>query len=313
MKAGTTSELEETLTWLRDNTAMTLAALCSTSLLDSDTTGNDDNNISQRELTEMISRTGFSTVKLEHIMRSSKNIAAATSPDSVDKARTMETNLQESILPGISSTVPGTRPRAWVYKYNRYDDDYIKLAGFVTQHLRTVDTEQLKCVVLTGQNLSARWISDQLRSENMPVSCYHAGIERFHTWANPEFQEDRDYEDDGGEAELNEWLMSESGVLVTNEVHFRGAEADFVIFVTREWGGAYSSVRSPVTRAVAGLLLITSDKGLDFQELSKNWDVEIVEEGAWETDSETEDSETESEEEREWGDNSFPLLKRPTS
>ena len=34
MKAGETSELEETLTQLRDNTAMTLAALSSTSLLD---------------------------------------------------------------------------------------------------------------------------------------------------------------------------------------------------------------------------------------------------------------------------------------
>ena len=38
MNSGETSELEETLTWLADNTTITLAALSSTSLLDRNTT-----------------------------------------------------------------------------------------------------------------------------------------------------------------------------------------------------------------------------------------------------------------------------------
>ena len=55
-----------------------------------------------------------------------------------------------------------------------------------------------------------------------------------------------------------------------------------VIFVTRYWGGYSSTKRSPVTRAVAGLTLITGDWGLRVSELRRDWDVEIVEEGAGE-------------------------------
>ena len=52
-----------------------------------------------------------------------------------------------------------------------------------------------------------------------------------------------------------------------------------MIFVTRYWGGYSSTKRSPVTRAVAGLTLITGDWGLRVSELRRDWDVEIVEEG----------------------------------
>ena len=60
MKAGKTPEIEETLAWLADNTAMTLAALSSTSLLDRDTY--DGAAVSQTALDEMITRTRFEAV-----------------------------------------------------------------------------------------------------------------------------------------------------------------------------------------------------------------------------------------------------------
>ena len=152
MKAGQTTETEETLTWLADNTAMTLAALSSTSLLDRDTHA----AVSETALDEMIARTRFEAVTLENIMRSSKNIASATSLDSVNQAQSSSiSKIQSSISPGSSSTVPGAT----------------------------------------------------------------------------------------------------------------------------DWGD-YSSSRSPVTRAVAGLLLVISDGGLRVRELRRLWDVEIVEEGA---------------------------------
>ena len=47
-------------------------------------------------------------------------------------------------------------------------------------------------------------------------------------------------------------------------------------------GGDSSSSRSPVTRAVSGLLMVTGDWGLSVQRLRRDWDVEIVEEGAGE-------------------------------
>ena len=92
----------------------------------------------------------------------------------------------------------------------------------------------------------------------------------------PKYREDK--VSDGGEAELTAWLRAEGGVLVTHEIQFRGAECDSVIFVTR-FLGDYSSRRSPVTRAVAGLLLITSDWCLSVKEMRRHWEVTILEEG----------------------------------
>ena len=181
LQAGQTSELEETLAWLADNTAMTLAAVSSTSLLDRGT------GVTQTVLNEMVTRTGFEAVRLQHIMRSSQNIAEAISPASFIKANVVK--IQESIPPGSSSTVPGARPRAMVYKNTR-DVDYIKLAGFVTQHLRTMDTERLKCVVLTDWNISPRKLSTWLMRQRgiMPVRCYDAGVERFEYAGRPEYR-----------------------------------------------------------------------------------------------------------------------------
>ena len=107
----------------------------------------------------------------------------------------------------------------------------------------------------------------------------------------PEYREDR--ASDGGEEELTAWLRAEAGVLVTHEVQFRGAECDSVIYVTEDWGGNISSsMRSPVTRAVVGLLMITSDHELSVPEMRRDWEVTILEEGVRERDrqSETEDS-----------------------
>ena len=268
--SGVTSELEETLAWLADNTAMTLAALSSTSLLDTDTAA-----VSQTALDAMIARTGFvKSIRLEFIMRSSQKIAAATSPASVNLAYDADSNyrIQEKISPGSSSTVPGTRPRALVYEDtpDSPDVNYTKLAGFVTQHLRTVDIEQIKCVVLTGLGISARMLSTEI-GRNTPVSLFDGGVETFDYHDTPKYAEVR--ASDLGEAELTEWLEAEAGVLVTHEMQFRGAECDSVIYITGDWGGHSSiSRRSPVTRAVAGLLLITSDFGLSVPELRRNWD-----------------------------------------
>ena len=285
MKAGQTTETEESLAWLADNTAMTLAALSSTSLLDRSSYAAAA--VSETKLDAMIARTGFDPVTLTYIMRSSQKIASATSLDSFNQAQLSSIKIQPSISPGSSSTVPGARPRAMVYKQT-WDVDHSNLARFVTQHLRTVDTERLKCVVLNDRGISPRKLSEELRQRGITLSCYDGGVEMFYYGARPEYREGG--AGDGGEAELAAWLRAEAGVLVTSEQQFRGCEADTVIFVTRYWGAYSNSRRSPVTRAVSGLLLVTGDYTLSVPELRRDWDVEIVEEGAGESDSETGDS-----------------------
>ena len=269
MSAGKTSKLEKTLAWLAGNTTMTLAAMSSSHLLDTHT---HSVGVSQKKFDKMIRRTGFSAVRLSNIMRSSQNIAAATSTASVNLTRDKTFKIENTILPGSSSTVPGTRPRAMLYNHTKYAN-HNKLAGFVSQNLTTLPSG-IKIAVLCGRDISAREISDLLSSE---VSCYDGGVEMFSYFNIPKYREAG--AGVGGEAELCQWLKADHGVLVTDELQFRGCEADAIICVTQFWGNN-SAIRSPVTRAVAHLCLITIDYNLNVPEMKKYWEVEIMEKGA---------------------------------
>ena len=52
------------------------------------------------------------------------------------------------------------------------------------------------------------------------------------------------------------------------------------------------SRKCPVTREVAGLLMITGDYRLSVKELRRDWEVKILEKGVMEIYSETEDTNT---------------------
>ena len=119
------------------------------------------------------------------------------------------------------------------------------------------------------------------------VRCYDAGIKMFYDDGIPIYREGGAGE--GGEAELIAWLRAEGGVLVTDAEQFRGAEADYVIFITRSWGVGYTSNRNPVTRAVAGLLMIASNYGVGWGqpddgiggEMGSYWEANWHEEDSW--------------------------------
>ncbi len=279
MKADETSEMEEILTWLRRNTAMTLAALSSTSLLDRQIR-NDGTNISRTKLEKMMTRTEYEAVNLKHIMRSSSKIAVAASPESVKEMVTTVKTLQETIEPGSSSTVPGRRPRALVYKHTD-NVDYDKLADFVRKLLSKMTSANIKIAVLCDLSISARKLSDKVKNEVlMPVSCYDGGVEMFEKDGSPMYRENT--ADDRGDTELTEWLEDKCNILLTHTQQFRGCESDAVILVTHTWY-MFTKVqarRSGITRGVASMVLFISDSGLKIREMRKHWDVEILEEGA---------------------------------
>ena len=205
MEAGQTTELEETLAWLADNTAMTLAALSSTSLLDRES---GDNALSQAVLEEMIKRTGFEQVNLKNIMRSSQSITAATSTASVNEMQTYDSSrkIEETISPGSSSTVTGTKPKAMLYKYTD-DVDYTKLAGYVTKHLRTGALGSgLKVAVLCDWGISAMQLSYNLLRAcvfNTYIGCYTGGVEEFNG-NTPLYRKARSDDEGEAQAELTE-------------------------------------------------------------------------------------------------------------
>ena len=209
---------------------------------------------------------GFQTVELKNIMRTSQNIAQATSVESFNIMQGY--NIVGRIDSGTSSTVPGARPRMMIYSHTVHDDIkemYNKLADYVSQHLKTLPTDKMRVAVLCDKYISVRQLSDQLRTreESRAVSTYDGGVEEFDYDGAPEYREDSG--EDGGEAELTEWLRAESGILVTHAHQYRGCEADAVILVSRYWGdgGGYydygNNSRSPAARAVCSLAVITSD------------------------------------------------------
>ena len=171
INAGQTSEVEETLTWLAENTAMTLAALSSTSLLDRFTNSPGSWSWSESEFNKMITRTGFNAVGLSNIMRSSQNIAAATSTANVSETLVTQFNLKikETISPGSSSTVPGNRPKAMLYKDTGYLN-HSKLAEYVSKHLSTLPPSRIKVAVLCLWEISARKISCLLSRDGFKKS-----------------------------------------------------------------------------------------------------------------------------------------------
>ena len=224
-------------------------------------------------------RTKYEAVNLKHIMRSSSKIAEAANPKSVEKMVTNVNNIQTIIKPGSSSTVPGSRPRALVYKHTD-NVEYDKLADFVRKHLSTLASANIKIVVLCDGGISARKLSDKVNNEDMPVSCYDGKVEMFEYDGSPIYREDT--ADDGGDADLTDWLDDKCSILLTHTPQFSGCECDAVILVTRSWNVSYrgQARRSGITRGVASMALLTSDIGLEIREISKLWDVEIIEEGA---------------------------------
>merc|ERR1712137_734178 len=116
----------------------------------------------------------------------------------------------------------------------------------------------------------------------MAVSCYDGGVEMFENDGSAIYKEDT--ADDGGEADLTEWLDDKCNILLTHTPQFSGCESDAVILVRRAWDVRGQARRSGITRGVASMALLISDSGLKIPEMRKQWDVEIIEEGAAEID-----------------------------
>ena len=197
---------------------------------------------------------------------------------------TTKEKLQETISPGISSTVPGMRPKAIIYNasFNLYVN-YRILASYVVKYLTDMKildpvqtdpmkrlNKQVKVAVITALNMSAEKLSKRL-GETVPVIPFYV---------------DKDKEACNGSNEnevisdtnIISWIQGHSGILVTNETHFRGCEADVVIWVSTYLGGEGGvSARSGITRGIAHLCVIAGSQQLDMENLGRYFDIERVE------------------------------------
>ena len=145
MSKGKTSELEETLTWIRSNTSLSIVALSSSSLLDGKYY---DHPLSKFDLSNKAEKWGYHCLTLSNVMRSSQNIARATNIEAVMSLSMTGGKIEELVTSGSSSTVPGTRPKAMIYKYTSGSVDYRKLLQYTYTEARNDSIFVVFCIII---------------------------------------------------------------------------------------------------------------------------------------------------------------------
>ena len=235
---------------------MAWLVLSTTSLLDE----NLGVDVPQEKLESLVRRSGYKPVTLRKIMRNSSNINTATTSENVKKYS--YSIISKSISPGSCSTVTGTRPTCYLYKYSD-DVNYEELARCVNQYLEHNKSQQT--VILCDWDISPRQVKPLLTGD---VTLYDAGVEEFDNYNRP-----RHYSADLARQreDLVKWINN-GGVLLTHNTMFRGCEAETIVFLTKLWGGGCQP-RSGPTRAVSQLCIVTSDGGIKLDEIKQQFNV----------------------------------------
>ena len=263
---------------------MAWLVLSTTSLLD-DQRGS---SIPQDKLESMVRRSGYKTVTLLNIMRNSAKIATATSPENVDRYGSGVVNIPRSISAGSCSTVTGTRPTCYLYKYSDAVN-YPVIARAVNQYLNRL-SDFTQTVILCDQNISPRKVKPLLTCDVTLYDGDDAGVEEFDGLDNnrPRVSsiEDLGRLERGSfmrttrsfgidlykqKEDLVKWIHN-GGALLTHDKMFNGCEAENIIFLTKLWGGGQTR-RSGPTRAVSQLCLVTSDGGINEDEIKQHFTV----------------------------------------
>ena len=226
-----------------------------------------DADVTQDKLESLVRRSGYKPVTLQNIMRNSANITSATSPDSLIKYRGV--NIKKSISSGSCSTVTGTRPTCYLYKYSYHIvnyENYEVLARCANKYLKNKRSKET--VILCDRLISPRQMKPLLTGD---VTLYDAGVEQFDLYNTPyHYSADIDRQRE----QLKTWINS-GGVLLTHKDMFRGCEAETIVFLVQRWGGVVgdNQVRSGPTRAVSQLCVVTSDYWIEPEEIKQNFNV----------------------------------------
>ena len=217
-------------------------------------------NVRQDKLESMVRRSGYKPVTLTNIMRNSANITSATSPDSLDRYN-HGADIKKSISSGSCSTVTGSRPTCYLYKFS-LNVNYEVLARCANKYLESNRSKQT--VILCDRNISPRQVKPLLTGD---VTLYDAGVEQFDFYNIPNHY---DADIDGQREELVRCLNS-GGVLLTHDSMFRGCEAETVVFLTKWWSAGVGQTRSGPTRAVSQLCIVTSECQMKPDEIKQHF------------------------------------------
>ena len=240
---------------------MAWVVLSTSSLLDETT---HDVKEGQDQLESMVRCSGYSLVNLPNIMRNSSSISLATSPDNVNRYHSGGLTISKSIRTGGCSTVTGSRPTWYTYKYSS-EVNYKIIASCVENYLKQRKSD--KIAILCDYAVSPKQVKTLLTGD---IVLYDAGVEKF------AFDYKRHHYDTDiarQEEDLLKWI-SNGGILLTHEKMFRGCEAETVVYISHFWAN-YGGVqlRSGVTRAVSNLCIIVADDGIKQDEIKRYFNV----------------------------------------
>ena len=246
---------------MKDSCCMAWVVLSTSSLLD-----DRGDAVPQERLESMVRRSGYKPVTLQNIIRNSSKISEATAHENMN--RYSDVDIRNSISAGSCSTVTGTRPTCYLYKYSPGVVNNEVMARYVNQYLEQNKSEQT--VILCDRDISPRQVKPLLTGD---VTLYDAGVEKFdmdhipcHYSADLAIQRE----------DLVKWINN-GGVLLTHDKMFRGCEAETVVFLTQYWGrfgvaGGFQP-RSGPTRAVSQLCIVTSDYYINPNEMKQHFTV----------------------------------------
>ena len=252
IRDGEDSELERTMKMISDNCSMAWVVFSSSSLLD---------DLPQEKLEILLRRSGYNPVKLQKSLRSCSSILSATGPASLQRYRGIPLKNAES----VSSGTVGRRP-AWCL----YEDSQSVNYDIIARYASIYGSYREDTVILCDENISPRLLKPLLRVRG-DITLYDAGVEMFATDGTP-----RHYTADiaGQRKDLVNWI-NHGGVLLTHEKMFAGCEATIVVMLSHDWGvqGGGGHLRRGLTRAVSQLCLVTSDYGIELDEIKQYFNV----------------------------------------
>ena len=236
-------------------------------------------------------KTAFSVKELQLRMRNASNIGAAvvgnTEAYSSSKKKGINPTTKVLNTGKSNTTIPGEKPACILTEFGGYKPNMknttMCLNYALTQllHLPTSEHPTAKdpmpphIVVLCGDQISPKEVADSIDFLHIQPLLYDGGVESYgYATAHHYPQEQREPGQlNKQKVDLDQWLKSTGGILVTHNRLFAGMEAPTVILITKTLGTNETSVRSGMLRAVAKLIVITDVKDANKEEIEKHFEI----------------------------------------
>ena len=250
---GGVKKLAELLNYLNQRCIMVWIVPSSTNLVDISDFASK-NMINREQFAELMQTVDIKHVNLNKIFRNTMNISNIVPAGQTKKYSSVDRDETTAIDGGQCSTIVGSRPTAVLlsgsdqYNYKLYSDIIVK---YINNNIGGISVTATRIAILCDKLLEPKQLMTELFTKLGGIKYYDGGVKKFDGDGIPTYDDTNVcYTGD-----LESWILN-GGLLLTHDILFNGAEADTVIFVSSNWGGMTTNIRSGVTRAVSHFCLV---------------------------------------------------------